>query len=462
MKRTDLHLAKVCQGLTAWSPHLECYLDGFSTECLALALPKLTAARRKKLFQNPNAFKFLHARGLVGQAFGPTNPPDFAKMLQQVGYHHESVPLIVAEAPVTVLDAWANTLPERWWMHKKLFEDLQKKGVAAAQPRPEKPSLLKRLCPALGLGSEYFGPAVRNWKKLDSFYHDFTMAKRSGGQRTILAPVAWLKFLQRQIHEKILTPAALHPACHGFRPAHSIITNARPHTAKEVVINIDLRDFFPGISAGRIYGLFCSLGWQPNESRFLTRLCTYKGYLPQGAPSSPMLANLVARRLDSRLAGLAAKMNSAYSRYADDLTFSGPRSLLSCLPLVRKLIAEEGFQVAEEKVRITGKGNRQEVTGLVVNSQVAVPRRTRRKLRAALHHLRNGKPATWNGTKCTLDSLRGRMAFLESVQPTVGAQMREAMALCLAKSLPEKPLKTDASAKTKEPQANPKKQKPKN
>jgi len=279
------------------------------------------------------------------------------------------------------------------------------------------PVPLARITEQTHIPIKLLGWLCAQWQEIDGMYSSFTIKKASGKTREIRAPEFPLKYIQRQIYDNILAPVKLHPACHGFCKGRSTITNAYAHTAKEVVINIDLQDFFPSISAGRVYGIFKSLGYDTAECGLLTRITTLDGVLPQGAPTSPALANLTCRRLDSRLSGLAKRTEASYSRYADDITFSGNGNIISLLPLIRRIIEGEGFNIAEEKKRITRQGNRQEVTGLTVNEEVSIPRKRRRLLRAAMHNLKNDKKVHWQGVDLDLDSLKGHIAYLKSLHP---------------------------------------------
>jgi retron-type reverse transcriptase len=247
-------------------------------------------------------------------------------------------------------------------------------------------------------------------------YRRFDVPKRTGGTRTILAPAPPLKAMQRRILNKLLARLAAHPCAAGFEVGRSIVTNALPHVGAEIVIRLDLKDFFPSTTAVRVESYFRTIGWDAEAAALLTRLCTHDGSLPQGAPTSPRLSNLVNYRLDARLLALARARGAAYTRYADDLTFSGsalaphtgrrdPKSLLALdLPAdrfndlinaVKRIVASEGYALhTDKKLRIMRRGDRKLVTGLVVNEKVNLPRATRRRLRAAEHHLATGRPAT--------------------------------------------------------------------
>lgn len=283
---------------------------------------------------------------------------------------------------------------------------------------------IEPLAEKLQVDFDLLGILCRSWNSIGrDHYRQFAIPKKNGSERIIMAPKDALKCVQKAIYKEILSIIPLHPACHGFVRGRSIMTNASLHTGKEMVINLDLVDFFPSISAGRINGVLISLGFKTEEARFLTRLATFAGALPQGAPSSPALANIVCRRLDSRLNGIANKFDADYSRYADDLTFSGSVAIIKALPLIRTIINDEGFSLAEHKLRIQRNGRRQEVTGLTTNSGVAVPRYTRRRLRSIMHHLRAGKLTHWNEKPLSREAIKGHVAFLRSIHRDLGERM---------------------------------------
>jgi len=230
-------------------------------------------------------------------------------------------------------------------------------------------------------------------------YRRFTIPKRSGERRRIAAPSPELRDLQRRILRRLLGRLRVHPAVHGFERGRSIVTNALPHARKEVVVRLDLRQFFASTSADTVERYFRRIGWDAKASRLLMIFCTLDGSLPQGAPTSPRLSNLVNFRLDSRLAALARKLGAVYTRYADDLTFSfeanDPSPIHGLLWYARQIVEEEGYQLHQKKkLQIRRRHDRQLVTGLVVNDRVNLPRMTRRWLRAVDHRLAGGRPAT--------------------------------------------------------------------
>lgn len=262
--------------------------------------------------------------------------------------------------------------------------------------------------------------------KISRHYLTKTIPKSNGKKRVLLIPKARLMKVQYWILKNILKKVSPHSSAQGFRSGHSILTNAKPHVGKNMVICCDLKDFFPSISQARVRGMFQELGYSFQVANIFSRLCTThlvgstRRVLPQGAPTSPAISNLVARKLDCRLSGLSKKLGFEYSRYADDCTFSGNKNLAEALLKNFRLITkDEDFQVNEEKVRIRRKGACQKVTGIVVNKGLSVPREERRKLRALLHNAKTSGLEAQNRTKTPNFSshIRGRVEFIKMVNP---------------------------------------------
>ena len=275
------------------------------------------------------------------------------------------------------------------------------------------------------------------WDKQTVHYVKRQIPKRSGGMRVIHAPKPLLRRAQRWILENVLERIRPAEVVHGFVKGRSIATNAAQHVAKTVVLSADLEDFFPSVSIATVQGLFLWMGYSGPVARSLALLCTCRcgrgrRTLPQGAPTSPAITNLVCWSLDRRLEGLARKFEATYTRYADDLTFSGDKELKNglkrFLPLLLRVVKEEGFRANRRKLRFARQGRQQVVTGLVVNARPGVCRETRRRLRAILHNCRTRGVDSQN-TGCDplfLDRLRGRIAFVSQINPAHGAQLRAA------------------------------------
>jgi RNA-directed DNA polymerase len=234
-----------------------------------------------------------------------------------------------------------------------------------------------------------------------SHYVRFAIPKRSGGTRTLFAPHRILATAQRLVFESIVAKLPVEDQAHGFVAGRSILTNARPHAGRAIVVNMDLENFFPSIGFPRVRRVFERAGYSPAVATILALLCTeaprreveYDGAkyhaatgprgLPQGACTSPGLSNQVARRLDRRLRGLADRLGITYTRYADDLTFSGDDALETrvgyLMARVRHIAQEEGFVVNEAKSRVLRQNTAQIVTGLVVNDRPGAPRSEARR-----------------------------------------------------------------------------------
>ena len=252
---------------------------------------------------------------------------------------------------------------------------------------------------------------------------------------------------QGWVFREILSRLPVEGPAHGFVTGRSIVSNASPHCRKRLVVNMDLEGFFPGIPYRRARGVFRRAGYSPAAATVLGLLCTecprrkvvYDGTtyfvatgprgLPQGACTSPGLSNQVARRLDRRLAGLAAKLGATYTRYADDLTFSGDEALNPkvgyLMARVRHLAQAEGFLVNEAKSRVLRRNAAQVVTGLVVNDRPGVPRDEVRRLRAILHRARlEGLDAqNREGHPDFRAWLRGKIAYVGMARPEVGGRL---------------------------------------
>lgn len=284
-----------------------------------------------------------------------------------------------------------------------------------------------------------------------SHYRRFFMAKKSGGQRLISAPMPQLKAAQYWVLERILLGIPVHDAAHGFVSGRSILTNAQAHANRDIVINLDLRDFFPTVSCKRVKGLFSKLGYSEQVATLLASICTEPEadeveldgqtyyvatsgrHLPQGAPTSPAITNLLCFRLDKRLTGVAKSLGFRYTRYADDISFSSRNGDASAIVKkllwrVHSVVKDEGFVVHPDKTRIMRRGSRQEVTGLTVNDRPAIPRDDLRRFRALLYQIERDGPGGkhWRGGKAhLLSAIRGYANFIKHVDPNRGAKYVE-------------------------------------
>jgi hypothetical protein len=272
--------------------------------------------------------------------------------------------------------------------------------------------------------------------RLDHYYYRVA-DKGPGRVRVIEAPKRELKELQRWILREILDKIPPHPAVHGFVKGRSIATFVAPHTGKRAVLKMDLQDFFPSIRGVRVQALFRTMGYPETVADLLGGICTniVRGdvpeiyqlpHLPQGAPTSPALANMCAWRLDRRLSGLAKAVGADYTRYADDLAFSGDADFERLSMYIAAIAEEEGFTVNHHKTRVMRQGVRQRLAGLVANQKVNVVRADFDVLKATLTNCVRLGPESQNrdGIPAFRAHLEGRVAFVESINPAKGLRLR--------------------------------------
>ncbi|WPP41336.1 reverse transcriptase family protein [Paenibacillus hunanensis] len=209
----------------------------------------------------------------------------------------------------------------------------------------------------------------------DKFYKKNYILKSNGKKREILMPSFHLKELQRWILDNILYCYYIHPAAFGFVPNKSIKDNAILHINQSVVINFDLENFFPNIELKKIFRIFYNSGYTKEVSYCLAKLCSYNGFLPQGSPASPFLANISCIQLDKRLEALVHNLGFKYSRYADDITFSGNHNIKGLIPSITNIIKEEDFKINLSKLRVQDNNPHKEITGLIVSDSVKVKKK---------------------------------------------------------------------------------------
>jgi RNA-directed DNA polymerase len=279
--------------------------------------------------------------------------------------------------------------------------------------------------------------------------------KKTGSPRLIEIPKPKLMAIQRRILHEILDRVPTHECAHGFVSGRSCLSAAQVHAGESIVVTVDLKDFFLNTRLARVHHIFRSLGYPWAVARVLTGLCssctprsvfsrvpiaqrhdwlTQKIYqsphLPQGAPTSPALANLAAWHLDVRVLGLAKTFGANYTRYADDLTFSGDRDFaLKIKPFlagIEDIAKSEGFILNSRKTRIMRRGGCQRVTGIVVNDHINVPRAVFDELKATLHNCRRRGPASENrtGMRDFRAHLNGKVTWVEQVNPARAERMR--------------------------------------
>ena len=288
-------------------------------------------------------------------------------------------------------------------------------------------------------------------------YHYRILAKESGNIRLIEAPKTRLKELQQKVLREILEKIPVHEAAHGFRNGRSIKTFVAPHVGRRVVVRMDLQDFFPSLSAARIETFFRTTGYPEDVADLLGGICTNatppdvwicsgspterqrlreardlysRPHVPQGAPTSPALANLSFYRTDCRLAGLAKSAGAVYTRYADDLAFSGDAEFARRADRfsihAAAIVMEEGFRIHHRKTRVMRQSVRQHLAGLITNQRVNVRRVDFDRLKATLTNCVRKGMATQNrdGHGHWQEHLKGRLAFIESINPVKAQRLR--------------------------------------
>lgn len=306
-----------------------------------------------------------------------------------------------------------------------------------------------------------------------SHYKRFYMQKKSGGKRLISAPMPLLKIAQYWVLENILDKVKVHSAAHGFLKEHSIVSNAQPHVGQDVVVNFDFKDFFPTLTFNRVRGVFRSLGYSGQVATIFAALCTepevdevimdgrkyyiHSGerHLPQGAPTSPALTNIICYKLDKRIEGMAKSLGFAYTRYADDMSFSASgdskENLQKLIWGVRAISEAEGFTLHPDKLRIMRKGARQEVTGIVVNEKVSINRHELRKFRALLFQIEKDGPEgkQWGKSPNLAEAVWGYANFVYMVKPEQGKKLLEKVKALFGKQTSSGKLNRDKVQKTK-------------
>ncbi|MDF1670316.1 MAG: reverse transcriptase family protein [Roseovarius sp.] len=308
------------------------------------------------------------------------------------------------------------------------------------------PEDLTRFSDCRGLSARTPGP-------FGSHYRQYLQRKSDGQLRLLEDPKPLLKRLQRRILHDMLNLAPPHEAAFGFCLGKSAPMSAARHAGEAMVVCFDLSAFFPSVGQHRVYALFRRMGYAATVARHLTGLCTAitpremlntpdlaaanhlsNRHLPQGAPTSPALANLGAYGLDVRMAGLARRLDANYTRYADDLTFSGDRHIAqTLLNAVPEIVRHCGFRLNPSKTRSQPNTARQVVTGVVVNQHLNLPRPEYDLLKATIHHLGSRNDPRRNDARF-VGHLEGRIAWLEQINPVKGSRLRNRLADTLKRS----------------------------
>ena len=345
-------------------------------------------------------------------------------------------------------------------IQKWFFPAPRMRNVAGAPASFRVPWIESALAAFLGITAaelEWFADvhrfnAARSEPRL-RHYHYRWVKKRGPGYRLLETPKPKLKAIQRTICQQVLARMPPSAAAHGFVCERSVLSFVAPHVGQRVVLRLDLENFFCSIRLARVRAMFLRVGYPHDVAQLLASVCAAPtpnevlatqpyheerfafsallrcGHLPQGAPTSPAISNLAAYKLDRRLAGLATACGARYTRYADDLAFSGDRgferSLSAFMARVGAIVIEEGFRVRYRKTRVMRSGQRQQLAGLVLNERINVSRRAFDDLRATLHNAARFGPASQNRTQHAefRAHLAGRIAWVAATHPARGARL---------------------------------------
>ena len=279
---------------------------------------------------------------------------------------------------------------------------------------------IRHLSLLLGV-SEGFLNSIHNASKYH--YRNFSIKKRGGGQREIEAPRSALKKCQNWVLKEVIEKIRSHDAATGFRKGCSVVKHAARHVGNSSTLKMDFKDFFPSIKKRRIVALFEYLGYSKSVSLYLASICCLGDRLPQGAPTSPSLSNIVARKFDARVTALANKRGWRYSRYADDIAITGHDVRFSLSKLIAAIAKNEGFEINDSKSRLMRPGSRRIITGVAIrNSSLTLPRPYRRELVQEVHYIsKYGVFSHASKTKqrdpLLLERIKGKLAFWLQVEP---------------------------------------------
>lgn len=313
---------------------------------------------------------------------------------------------------------------QEYFEDRGLENDLAKIYIEYASP------LLKKKLPVifefdhlsiiLGINREHLSRMVA---RPESFYREFYIPKRSGDKRLIRAPYESLLLCQRWILSNILYKINVHQNAHGFIPGASIKSNAAPHVESNMLLKMDLKDFFPSIPRAWVLKLFLDFGYAKNVAYYLSSLCCFDDSLAQGAATSPALSNIVLRSLDNRLTKLSDRAGLSYTRYADDMTFSGDFIHSGFSGIVGNIISEYGLSVNNKKTRLKTQYGARIITGVsIANNAIGAPREFKRKIKNEIHfiekfgilsHMSHKRISNPN----YLRSLLGRISFWVYLEP---------------------------------------------
>jgi RNA-directed DNA polymerase len=255
-----------------------------------------------------------------------------------------------------------------------------------------------------------------------SFYREFTIKKRSGGYRLISSPYPTLAYIQKIILSDFLDHVEISSKAFAYVKNKNAIKHAEYHCKSDELLTLDIKDFFPSITRQHVFNVFSSLGLPNSSSNYLSYLCTLEDKLPQGACTSPTLSNIIFLPSDNRLDKLAASYGLTYSRYADDLAFSGPKISKSIIGLIKIILRENGFEINEGKTKLKLNGYKKILTGVsITNKKLKAPKKFKRQLRAEVYELEKFKSNLFkmsNFSPVAYERIIGKLNYLLQIEPS--------------------------------------------
>ncbi|MCK5874796.1 MAG: retron St85 family RNA-directed DNA polymerase, partial [Alcanivoracaceae bacterium] len=297
------------------------------------------------------------------------------------------------------------------------FPTLKLLQAASGTVGPERDMTLTQLALAIGVTPRLLSSFVH---KKENHYRTFSIPKRGGGYRTISSPRFFLKTVQYWIKSYFIDNCRVHSSAHAYRKGFSIQTNASDHVGRQYVANIDIVDFFGSIKESNVKDVLVANGIGAQLASAISKLVTFNGCLPQGAPTSPALSNAFLFNFDSLMSVKCAGLGMSYSRYADDITISGNEKsvLMKLLEEIEKELLVLGLRLNDEKTRIASSNSSQRVTGLVVNEKIKPPKEYLKKTRAMFHNAAKYPESYFS----RIDEMRGHYSYLSSFHSLQGSR----------------------------------------
>ncbi len=258
---------------------------------------------------------------------------------------------------------------------------------------------------------------------IDANYEEIIIHKKTGGLRFLYEPSKELKSIQKRILKNVLEEKKLSKYSYAYKKNTSVLDNAKPHVNKDVIVKLDIKDFFDNITFKMVYDSCFNETLYPKKMGMLfTNLCVYNNRLPQGAPTSGFISNIVLRNFDEKVGSYCEKRNISYTRYSDDLTFSGNFNVNDLIKYVNRVLYEYNFRLNKKKIKVISKKTRQQVTGIVVNDKVNISRNYKRKIRQEIYYIKKYslkshlKNIAYKSDKKTyLLSLLGRISYVYNI-----------------------------------------------